>query len=187
MEKHILDNKFRPFNLILFAIIGILAAGIIGGLTNFIDASISEKFFRINLEMKSIKDVPRASIAVGLTQGLITGVFFSLGFVIFIGIISKGACRFFFGLKYLAMIILGTLFFWLLAGLIGMGIGALSPEYILNEVNDKKEVLVEADVSSYVFVWGAIAGVNFGGFISVILGILIFRLRWKRLKSEAQT
>jgi hypothetical protein len=106
------------------------------------------------------------------------GIFFSLVFAGGVGLLSGCACSYGIGLKYLLGILAGVYICWAFGGLCGMGLATLSPEFYRRTF-----IGVPADPEErlrYAWVGGSIWGAEFGGLVSVILGLVLFRSGWRR-------
>ncbi len=73
---------------------------------------------------------------------------------------------------------------WVVGGLLGMGLAALSPEFFRHAfVGVPKEF---GEMLRYAWAGGSILGIKFGGFAAMILGSFLFYARWhRRAKSSA--
>ncbi len=176
------DNKptdpHRPFALVGLAVTGILAGAALGALTNSINGRVSPLYFRNILGWHDVEDVWRASIAQGIFEGLLFGLFLALVFTIVVGCVSRARCSYGFGVGTLIFMAVAALVCWAVGGLLGMGLAALSPEFyrhaFLRVPQDFDEML------RYAWVGGSIWGIEFGGFALTILGSFLFYARWQR-------
>ncbi len=98
------SNQYRPFALIGLAVTGILAGAVLGALTNCINGLVSPLYFCNILGWHDVDDVWRASIAQGIFEGLIFGLFLALVFTIVVGCVSKARCSYRFGVGTLLFV-----------------------------------------------------------------------------------
>jgi hypothetical protein len=87
-----LQRPAQPLTLIGLAVCGVLASAFLGGSTNAVNGWVSPTYFVNVLHWQGIADVWSASIAQGILEGFLFGVFFSLVFTVGTGIITEGAC-----------------------------------------------------------------------------------------------
>jgi hypothetical protein len=111
------------------AVTGILAGAALGALTNAINGWVGPLCFRNILGWHDVADVWRASIAQGIFEGLLCGLFLALVFIIVIGCVSKARCSYGFGVITLLFVVVAALVCWAVGGLLGMGLATLSPEF----------------------------------------------------------
>lgn len=171
------SNQYRPFALIGLAVTGILAGAVLGALTNCINGLVSPLYFCNILGWHDVDDVWRASIAQGIFEGLIFGLFLALVFTIVVGCVSKARCSYRFGVGTLLFVAIAAIC-WAVGGLLGMGLATLSPEFYRHAfigVPDKF-----GEMLRYAWVGGSIWGIEFGGFGLTILGSFMFYAKWQR-------
>ena len=171
-------DQHRPFALVGLAVTGILAGAALGALTNSINGWVSPLYFRNVLRWHDVEDVWRASIAQGIFEGLIFGVFLSVVFVIVAGCVSKVRCSYLFSSTVLLAVVSAALVCWSVGGLLGMGLATLSPEFYRHAFKGAPQDSVE--LLRYAWVGGSIWGIEFGGFFLTILGSFWFYARWRR-------
>ena len=171
-------HQHRPFALVGLAVTGIVAGGVLGALTNSINGWVSPLYFRNILRWHDVEDVWRASIAQGIFEGLLFGIFLSLVFVIVAGIVSKARCTYLFGATVLLAVVVAALICWVIGGLLGMGLATLSPEFYRHAFRGVPQDF--AEMLRYAWVGGSIWGIEFGGFVVMILGSFVFYARWQR-------
>ena len=174
--------KLRPMALAAVAVSGVFASGFFGGATNAVNGAVSPTYFVNILGWHGVEDVWRASIGQGIFEGLLFGVFFSLLFTVCVGIITGVCCTFGFAFKHLLGILCGGGFCWAAGGLLAMGLATLSPEFYRRafiRVPDEFEAMLR-----YAWVGGSIWGAEFGGFMSIVVGLLILRGNWRRKISD---
>jgi hypothetical protein len=175
------QREARPLVLVGIAVIGVLASGFLGGTTNAVNGAVSPLYFVTILGWTGVEDVWRASIAQGVFEGLLFGVFFSLVFTVAVGIITEAACSFGFAFRHLLGVLGGAYLCWVFGGLAGMGLAALSPEFYRRAF-----IGVPADFEQmlrYAWVGGSIWGAELGGMASVVLGLVLLRANWRRQTS----
>ncbi|HUT09009.1 MAG TPA: hypothetical protein VMY42_00800 [Thermoguttaceae bacterium] len=173
-----MKSAYRPFALIGLAVTGIVAGAALGALTNSINGWVSPLYFRNILRWHDVEDVWRASIAQGVFEGLLFGLFLSLVFVIVAGIVSKARCSYRFGATVLLVVVAAAFVCWVIGGLLGMGLAILSPEFYRHAFIGVPEDFGE--MLRYAWVGGSIWGIEFGGFGLTILGSFLFYARWQR-------
>jgi len=149
----------------------------LGGATNAINGLVSPGYFVAVLHWHHVDDIWRACVAQGVFQGLLVGLFFSLLFTAMTGILTKAACTYAFAFKHLVGVVAGACSCWLIGGLAGTGLAALSPEFFkstfIGVPDDFGPLLAHA------WVGGSIWGLQFGGFVCLILGLVILRANWR--------
>jgi hypothetical protein len=176
-----LQRPAKPLTLIGLAACGVLASAFLGGTTNAVNGYVSPTYFINVLGWKSIADVWSASIAQGILEGFLFGVFFSLVFTVGTGIITEGACPFGFAFKHLLGILAGVYVCWALGGLAGMGLAALSPEFFRQTFIGVPATI--GPMIAYAWVGGSIWGAEIGGLVSVVIGLVLLRNNWRRRTS----
>ena len=171
-------GQYHPFALVGLAVTGVLTGAALGGLTNSVNGWISPLYFRNILGWHDVNDVWRATIAQGIFEGLLFGLFLALVFTVVVGCVSKARCSYRFGVVILAFVAVAALVCWAVGGLLGMGLATLSPEFyrhaFIGVPRDFGEML------RYAWVGGSIWGIEFGGFAPTILGSFLFYARWRR-------
>jgi hypothetical protein len=182
-----ISREARPWALAAIAVSGVLACGFLGGTTNAVNGAVSPTYFVTILGWRGVEDVWRASIAQGVFEGLLFGIFFSLLYTVATGIITGASCSFGFALKHLLGILGGAYVCWALGGIAAVGLARLSPEFYQRTffgVPNEHEAMLR-----YAWVGGSIWGAEFGGFVSVVVGLVVLRANWrgqvpKQLSSE---
>jgi hypothetical protein len=93
-EQH--DDGHHPLALVGLAVTGILTGALLGALTNSVNGRVSPLYFRNIMGWHDVEDVWRASVAQGVFEGLLFGLFLALVFTIVVGCVSKARwpCRF---------------------------------------------------------------------------------------------
>jgi hypothetical protein len=176
MSEPAIARQPRPAALIAVTICGVLAGGLVGGSTNAVNGAVSPNYFVTVLGWRGVENVWRASIAQGVFEGLLVGIVFSIIFAVGVGTITGACCSFGFALKHLARIVAGGYLFWTLGGLAAMGLATLSPEFYRATffgVPQEFEPMLR-----YAWVGGSIWGVEFGGFLSLVVGLVLLRNDW---------
>lgn len=173
----------RPLTLFGVAVVGVLASAALGAVTNAINGWVSPLYFVTILGWHDIQDVWRASIAQGIFEGLLFGVFFSLVFTAGLGIITRSSSPLGFGLLHLLGIVVAAFVCWLLGGIAAMILAWLSPEFYRQAfIGVPKDF---GPMLAYAWVGGSIWGVLLGGFVSVILSLVVLSSNWRRIQSRA--
>jgi hypothetical protein len=93
-------------------------------------------------------------------------------------IFTRAACTYGFALKHLLGVVAGACLCWFVGGLAGMGLAALSPEFFQHHFvrvpEDWNEML------GYAWAGGSILGLQAGGFVSLVLSLVLLRMNWRR-------
>jgi hypothetical protein len=172
------SNQHRPFALVGLAVTGVFTGAVLGALTNSINGWVSPLYFRNILRWHDVEDIWRASIAQGIFEGLLFGLFLAMVFATVVGCVSKARCSYQFGVVVLLFVAVAALICWVFGGLLGMGLATLSPEFyrhaFVSTPEDGNEML------RYAWVGGSVWGIEFGGFALTILGSFLFYARWQR-------
>jgi hypothetical protein len=168
----------NPLPVAAIAICGVLASGFLGGTTNAVNGAVSPTYFVTILGWRGVEDVWRASIAQGVFEGLLFGIFFSLLFTVATGIITGASCSFGFAFKHLLGILAGAYVCWALDGLAAIGLATLSPEFYRRAFFGVPKEF--GPMLRYAWVGGSIWGAELGGFMSVVVGLVILRANWRR-------
>jgi hypothetical protein len=172
-------ETIRPVALLLISASAIVGGAAIGASTNAINGAVSQEYFRNIMRWHDVEEIWRASIAQGIFEGLIYGIMFSLVFTLVVGVVSRARCSYSFALPHLLAIVVAIYCCWAVGGLIAMGLATLSPEFYRNTfvgVPDTYWAMMR-----YAWVGGSIWGALFGGLLSVVLGSILFAVRWRRL------
>jgi hypothetical protein len=168
----------RPLSVAAIAVVGVLASGFLGGSTNAVNGAVSPTYFVTILYWHNVEDVWRASIAQGIFEGLLFGIFFSLLFTVTTAIVTGAACSFGFAFKHLLAIVGGVYVCWAIGGLAAMGLATLSPEFCRSAFIGVPEDF--GPMLRYAWVGGPIWEAEFGGLVSVVVGLVILRANWRR-------
>lgn len=172
----VIELPVRPVALCAIAITGIAAGALLGAVTNAINGAVSPLYFVNVLGWHGIEDVWRASIGQGIFEGGCFGFFFSLAFIVGVGVITRGACPLGFALRYILWIVAGTLVCWGIGGLSAMLLATISPEMYRRAFFGVPEQF--GPMLAYAWVGGSIWGVEFGGFVCMVLGLVLLRANW---------
>jgi hypothetical protein len=180
METNLPDiqRPSRPIALAGIALTGVAAGAFIGATTNAVNGLVSPLYFVTILHWQNVDNVWRAAIAQGIFEGLLFGLFFSLIFTIATAYITAAACTYGFAVKHLLGIVAGSYATWVAGGLAAMGLAALSPDFYRNAFRGVPGEF--GAMLGYAWVGGSIWGVQFGGFLCLILGIIFLRANWRR-------
>ena len=81
------------------------------------------------------------------------------------------------------MIVAATYACWVLGGLIAMGLAALSPEFYRRAFIGVPQEF--GPMLRYAWVGGSIWGAEFGGLLSLAIGLVLFRAKWRRHPAAA--
>lgn len=173
----------RPVTLFGVALTGVFAGACLGAAINAVNARVSPEYFVTVLRWQGVEDVWRACVAQGIFEGLLFGVVFSLVFTAGAGIITRGRCGYGFAVRHLLGIVVGALVCWLIGGVAAMGLATLSPEFYRRTFIGVPEAF--GPMLAYAWVGGSIWGVQLGGLVSVILGLVVLRGNWHRLQTLA--
>lgn len=165
------------FTMIWVALSCIMTGGVIGGTTNAVNGYISPVYFQ-NILGWDFPGIYFAIVVQGIVEGLIYGLLFALLFIVIVYFILKLDLSYRFFLKYFFKIIVLIYSCWLLGGLIGIGLAALSPEFF-----QEFFYLVPEDnilISGYAWVGGSITGAMLGGIFGLVIAIVRLRKEWGR-------
>lgn len=168
----------RPVALGGIALTTLFASAALGAATNVLNGWISPEYFMDVLHRHRHENIWRMSIAQGLLEGLVFGVFFSLLFSGGVGIITRVSCKYGFALKHLLGVITGSLICWGIGGLATMLIATISPEVYSNMYFGRYEYFGEMLAKAWV--GGSIWGLEVGGLVSMILGLVVLHANWQR-------
>lgn len=175
------DAPPRPLALFGIAVTVVILSAALGAAVNAVNGRVSPEYFVAVMRWEGIEDVPRASIAQGILEGLCFGVFFSLVFTVGVGVVTRASCSYGFAAAHLLGIVAGALVCWVVGGLAGMGLAALSPEFFRRAfVGVPKEF---DPMLAFAWVGGSIWGLQLGGLLSVVLGLVVLWGDWRRLQT----
>lgn len=168
----------RPLALAAIAGTGVFASAALGAVTNAINGWVSPLYFVTIMRWQGVENVWLASIAQGVFEGLCFGVFFSLVFTAGVAILTRASCSYAFAALHLLGILAGALVCWCIGGAAAMGLATVSPEFYRRTFIGVPEAFGE--MLAYAWVGGSIWGVQLGGLVSVILGLIILAANWRR-------
>ena len=180
MSETALTGTVQQRSIALFGIAAtaVLASGLLGGVTNSINGLVSPQYYVAILHWHEVGDVWRAAVAQGIFEGLCFGVFFSTVYSVGLGLMTRVACTYRFGVRHLCGVVAGAFVFWLIGGAAALGLATLSPDFYRKTFYG---VPSEAGpMLRFAWVGGSIWGVELGGVVSVILGLVIVRASWQR-------
>jgi hypothetical protein len=180
MTESTLDTapSVRPLALFGVAMTGVFASAGLGAITNAVNGWVSPLYFITIMRWRGVEDVWRASVAQGIFEGLCFGVFFSLVFASGVGIITRASCSYGFAVRHLLSIVAGAFTCWVIGGLAAMGLASLSSEFYRRAFIGVPEEF--GPMLAYAWVGGSIWGLQFGGLVSVVLGLVVLRGDWRR-------
>jgi hypothetical protein len=176
------DAPARPLTLFGIAVTGVFASACLGAITNAVNGWVSPLYFVTILGWHGVEDVWRASIAQGIFEGLLFGVFFSLVFTAGAGVITRASCSYGFAVRHLLGIVAGAFVCWLIGGVAAMGLASLSTEFYRRTFIGVPEEF--GPMLAYAWVGGSIWGVEIGGLMSVVLGLVVVRGNWQRSRRK---
>lgn len=168
----------RPLALFGVAVTGVFASAALGAITNAVNGWVSPVYFVTIMRWQEVEDVWRASIAQGIFEGLLFGVFFSLVFTAGVGIITRATSSYGFAVRHLLGIVAGAFACWVIGGLAAMGLASLSPEFYRRAFIGVPSEF--GPMLAYSWVGGSIWGVQLGGLVSVVIGLVVVRGNWRR-------
>lgn len=180
MTEPALNGTLQQRSIALFGIAAtaVLASGLLGGITNSINGLVSPLYFVTVLYWPDVSDVWRAAVAQGTFEGLCFGVFFSTIFSAGVGIITRVSCSYAFGIRHLLGVLAAAFVCWTIGGLCALGLATLSPEFYRQTFRGVPEDF--GPMLRFAWVGGSIWGVELGGLLSVVLGLVIVRSSWQR-------
>jgi len=176
------SGNTRPLVLVWIVLLGTAGGAAVGALVNAVNGVVSEEFFVGVFGWEGFTDVWRASVALGIFQGLMFGVVLALIFAAVVGFVTKATCPFGEAFKYMVAILLCALGCYVVGGLIALGLAALSPEFFINNFTGVPHQT--ARMLGYAWVGGSNQGVVLGGLGAVVIGALIFRGNWRRAEQD---
>lgn len=177
------ETPTRPITLFVIAATGVLASACLGAATNAVNGQVSPRYFVTVMGWERVGDVWRAAIAQGVFEGLLFGLAFSLLFTVGTGIITRVRCGYGFAFKHIMGIVAAAIASWLIGGSTAMLLAWISPEFYRLAFNGVP--LEFGPMLAYAWVGGSIWGVQFGGFASMILGLVVLRANWRRQPGQA--
>jgi hypothetical protein len=173
----------KPIRLIGIWVTGILGAAVLGAVTNFVNAQVSELYFRQVMRWEHVSQISRAIVAQGVFEGLLCGLVLSTIFATAAGMISRGECPYVFGVRFVGGLCLAAFVCWVLGGLLGIVLAALSPEFYRATFAGVPEAAGER--LRFAWVGGSIWGLQFGGAGVTFVFLALFRAAWRQRIEEA--
>ncbi|QDV22211.1 hypothetical protein [Aureliella helgolandensis] len=178
------SENTNPVALLLIAATASVGGAVIGASTNAINGAVSPLYFRNIMRWHDVEDIWRASIAQGIFEGLIYGIMFSVVFTLVVGLVSHARCSFRFAARHMFVIAVAIYGCWAVGGLVAMGLATLSPEFY------RKAFIGVPDhfnpMLRYAWVGGSIWGAMFGALLAVVIGSVLFAMRWRRLHPQEE-
>ncbi len=171
-------DQTQPVALLLIAATAIFGGAVIGASTNAVNGVVSPDYFRNVMRWHDIENIWRATIAQGIFEGLIYGIMFSVVFTLVVGLVSRARCSFLFAFQQMLMIVGAIYGCWATGGLIAMGLATLSAEFYRKTFIGVPDSF--APMLRYAWVGGSIWGAMFGGLMAVVIGSILFTVRWRR-------
>jgi hypothetical protein len=171
-------SRPHPLAPALAAFTGVLASGLLGAATYAVNALVSPTYFVTVLGLEDPNTVWQASAAQGMVEGLMLGVLLSLLFTTVMIAITGASSPYRFALKHILHVMAGTLGFWLLGGLTATGLTAMIPDFYDHPFFRLPEEL--GPMLRYAWVGGSIWGLELGGLISLLLGLVNLHADWYR-------
>lgn len=186
MKARVLDyaspppsRPVRPMVLVAMAVSSVAAGTIVGITTNAVNGAVSPAYFR-NL-MGWTYDIWQLSVVRGVLEGSFVGLVFAAFLTTAIAIVTRATCTWAEAARWLGKIVLAVYCAWLLGGVIGVCVAATKPDFLKNTFygvpDDRTELL------RFAWVGGSIWCAEYGGFVIVIVGLVNFRIRWRRMRS----
>lgn len=179
-------DTVRPMTLFGIAITGVFASACLGAITNAVNGWVSPLYYVTILGWRGVAErwsagtVWWACVAQGIFEGLLFGVLFSLIFTAGLGIITRAACDYRFAVRHLLGILAGALVFWGIGGLAAILLASISPQFyrrtFIGVPDDYNEM------AGFAWVGGSIWGIELGGLVCVILGLIVAHSSWTARK-----
>jgi hypothetical protein len=175
------DEPVRPLAMVGILSTGILCGALLGAITNAVNGFVSPGYFIVIMNWHGVDDVWRASIAQGIFEGILFGAGFSLVFTVGAGLMTQASVPYPFAARHLVGIFAGTLACWIFGGTAAVYLASLSPAFYQATfigVPDEFGAML-----AYAWVGGSIWGIELGGLISVVMGLVILRANWLKRRS----
>lgn len=171
----------RPLALVALFVTGIVAGAGFGAATNAINGTVSPGYFITIMRWHTVSNIQLAAVAQGILEGILFGLFFSIILTATVGVSSKVRAPYLFSALHLAGVVLAVFACWLIGGVLAMALAGLSPEFYRATFRGVPED--HGAMMSYAWVGGSIWGAQFGGLACVILGAVLFPVRWRKRQS----
>jgi hypothetical protein len=172
----------RPLALVGIALAAILAGTLVGASTNAINGAVSPTYFVNVMGWNYVSNVWLASVFQGVFEGSAVGLLFSAILTTTIGIVTRATCECGRGLRWLGYIVTAIYAAWTIGGICGLTLAEMSPLFFqstfIGVPSDHAQML------RYAWVGGSIWGAEFGGFAVVIVGLILFRISWRRMLKQ---
>ena len=175
----------RFISLFGIAVTAVLASGCLGAVTNAINGAVSPGYFVTILHWEHVDDIWRATVAQGMFEGLCFGVFFSMLYTGGVGIITHTSCTYGFAIRHLLGVVAAAFVCWGIGGVAGLGLATLSPEFYRQTFRGVPDAF--GPMLRFAWVGGSIWGVELGGLMSVVLGLVIVRSSWRQMHQSSYT
>ncbi len=165
-----IENKQSNFLTIFYVALSCVAlGGFIGATTNMINGAVSPYYFRVVMYWE-FEDIWMASVAQGIFEGLLYGVFFALIFATGFDSLAFNQLR-----KLIAVVFAC----WTMGGLLAMFLAVLSSNFYKGHFplapSDKMELI------KFAWVGGSILGGMIGGLLSAVFGVVITKNSWAKV------
>lgn len=174
----------HPVALLLIAATAIAGGAVLGASTNAINGVVSPTYFRNIMRWHDVEDIWRASVAQGVFEGLIYGIMFSVVFTPVVGLVTHAKCKFAFAFRHLLAIVFAIYCCWAVGGLLALGLAVLSPEFYRNTFIGVPSSFSE--LLRYAWVGGSIWGAMFGALLAIVIGSMLFAVRWRSQNKEQE-
>jgi hypothetical protein len=73
---------------------------------------------------------------------------------------------------------------WVLGGIAGIGLAALSSEFFRTTFVPRGFGMGDSELPAFAWVGGSIWGAQFGGLASLIVGLVVLRAHWHRISAS---
>jgi len=178
-----LIKRTKPVSLLLLAVIPLLLGPLLGVVTNFINAAVSEEYFEIvmgwDLDYISISTL---AMLQGALEGFIYGAIFSFVFTIYVTRAKRKNLGSSFFRSVFVRAIVVILMCWLLGGVLGIVLFRQFPE-LASDLIRGKLYRFTYELERYGWVAGSIWGGMVGGVLA--LGWAIWRTFREKVGSIA--
>ena len=171
------QRPVKPFDLAGIAVLGVVAGALLGAVTNAINVSVGAVYFKAVMGWDT-PEVVFMALVQGIFEGVLFGIVFSLIFTVVSGIVTGATATIEFLGRHLAGVCAGAVGCWIIGGLVAMGLASLSPAWYRQAFRNVPEA--SGELLQYAWVGGSIWGLQIGGFVSLVLGLVILRANWVR-------
>jgi hypothetical protein len=173
------SRPVRPLAIAGIAGTVIFAGMLVGASTNAINGAVSPAYFISVMGWQFVSNVWWASVAQGVLEGIIGGALLSFVFTTALSIITRGSCPYKMAVRWLGRILLPVYGLWAVGGIGGVTLAVLRPQFFQSTFIGVPGDLVQ--MLRYAWVGGSIWGAYVGGPLAVIVGLLLFRMSWRRM------